>query len=417
MYRAVDVMGFAGGFTLGTVRAGFELVGKRELTGGFGVPNCEGNRELLGHGWRSEVGEPDDWTPVRDAHLVFGNPPCSGFSVMTSSAHRGIDAKVNHCMWAFANYAAACAPPIAIFESVRPAYSTGRPLMQKLRLLLEERTGRPYHLYHVYHNAYELGGVAIRPRYFWVASQVPFGVEWPRLENEDPVVGDAWRDLEGLGDTWQPQPYRRPPTTWSKAVRTDAGVVDGHVTQDALGIRRALDLLRYANEHVGGWPRGRDMSWVTRRCYETTGTLPDSWLHRIPKLLDRNFDTGFITIYRWDDRKPGRVIVGGALSLAIHPTEDRMITHREAARVMGFPDDWQVRPMRHYTGLASTWGKGITVTCGEWIAGWARAALDGHPGTVVGDEVGDRENLIVPPRRSRPRRPADVRSHQEVTTK
>jgi len=63
--------------TLGVVRSGFELVGKRELPGGFGVKNCEVNRHLLGDRWQAQVSEPEAWEVVRDVGLVFGNPPCS----------------------------------------------------------------------------------------------------------------------------------------------------------------------------------------------------------------------------------------------------------------------------------------------------------------------------------------------------
>jgi hypothetical protein len=76
MYRAIDALGFAGGFTLGMVQAGFELAAKREMPGGFGVPNCEANRALLGDSWRTQVGAPESWEVV-DAEVVFGNPPCS----------------------------------------------------------------------------------------------------------------------------------------------------------------------------------------------------------------------------------------------------------------------------------------------------------------------------------------------------
>jgi hypothetical protein len=75
--RAVDVHGFAGGFTLGMVEAGFELAGKRENKAGFGIPNCEANRHLLGTNWKSEAVDPAEWTVVNDAQVVFGNPPCS----------------------------------------------------------------------------------------------------------------------------------------------------------------------------------------------------------------------------------------------------------------------------------------------------------------------------------------------------
>src|SRR3954468_937403 len=103
--RFVDALGFAGGFTLGMVQAGFELVGKRELRGGFGVANCEANRHLLGDSWHAEATDHERWTVPREgAELVFGNPPCSGFSVMSAKEFRGADSKINHCMWAFVDY-------------------------------------------------------------------------------------------------------------------------------------------------------------------------------------------------------------------------------------------------------------------------------------------------------------------------
>jgi site-specific DNA-cytosine methylase len=134
VYRAVDVLGFAGGFTLGVVQAGFHLVGKRELKGAFGVKNCEVNRHLLGDGWRTQVSSPEAWEPV-DAELVFGNPPCSGFSVMSAKEFRGADSPINHCMWSFIDYVARVRPTIAVFESVQMARTRpdGLALMRSLR--------------------------------------------------------------------------------------------------------------------------------------------------------------------------------------------------------------------------------------------------------------------------------------------
>jgi hypothetical protein len=74
--RAIDCLGFAGGFTLGIVQSGFTLVGKREMKGGFGVANCEVNRHLLGYDWKSQAVDPANWE-VTPAEVVFGNPPCS----------------------------------------------------------------------------------------------------------------------------------------------------------------------------------------------------------------------------------------------------------------------------------------------------------------------------------------------------
>ena len=77
----IDALGFAGGFTLGMVQAGFELVGKREMKGGFGVPNCEANRHLLGNGWRSEAIDP--------AHIARPDPGSQRASRIGRQLRRG----------------------------------------------------------------------------------------------------------------------------------------------------------------------------------------------------------------------------------------------------------------------------------------------------------------------------------------
>src|SRR5690606_39300260 len=46
-------------------------------------------------------------------------------------------------------------------------------------------------------------------------------------------------------------------------------------------------------------------------------------------------------------------------------------------------------------GLAATWGKGITVDAGRWIAYWARASIEGTPGSLPWTEVGNRELEVV----------------------
>lgn len=394
MYRAIDTLGFAGGFTLGTVQAGFELVGKREMPGGFGVDNCEANRHLLGPNWTTEVGSPETWS-AQPVDYVFGNPPCSGFSLMTVAASRGIDAKVNECMWSFATFAARCKPIIAAFESVRQAYTNGYPLMTKLRAKLEADTGWRYNLYHVIHDAHEVGGAAIRRRYFWVAvrDDHQFGVRFPRVRR--PLLRDAWEDLSGLQMTWEPQPYRRPATWWSGThVRTDDMLaVDGHVGLTSQAASRIDDVLEMANRN-GGWPVNTSLSVMLKSLYQHFGKLPASWDYRIDRLIAKDFEMGFTIPYRWNPDRAARVIIGGALNLVVHPWEDRLITHREAARVMGFPDDWRISTMKRTSALPLTWGKGITVQCGSWLSGHVKDALDGNPGENSGVQVADREWLI-----------------------
>jgi len=386
VYRAVDCQGFAGGFTLGMVQAGFELVGKREMKGGFGVANCEANRHLLGDTWTAEARAPESWTPVR-ADVVFGNPPCSGFSVMSAKEFRGAHSPINHCMWAFAEYAARVRPLVAVFESVQMARTRtdGLELMRLLRKLMEDRTGDSWTLHHVRHNALAVGGAAMRKRYFWLVTRVPFGIERERRADV-PRLRDIFADLDNLQLEWGAQPYRQPPTWWSKDKRSDTGLVDGHMTVRNPLIQRISDLVAGA-----GWGPGEHISIVARRHYEMHGHLPKSFAAVEKKLVERDFQMGYTTPVRWRGENYARVITGGALQMVLHPYLDRMITYRETARVMGFPDDWNIKPIRNAPGMQLTWGKGITVQCGRWIGEWITRALDGQPGSYRGEVLGDRE--------------------------
>lgn len=386
MYTAVDCQSFAGGFTLGMVQAGFRLVGKREMKGGFGVANCEANRHLLGDSWVAESVNPEQWTPVA-ADVVFGNPPCSGFSVMSAKDFRGADSPINHCMWAFVEYTARCRPPIAVFESVQMARtrSDGLDLMRRLRTHLEELTGVRYTLHHIRHNALAVGGAAMRKRYFWLVSAVPFGIVRER-RRVVPRLRDIFLDLDNLALAWQPQPYRQPPTWWSKDKRADSGVVDGHVAATSPLSRRLGELMA-----VEPWHPGEHMSKVIQRYHARTGLMPPSWAGLQDHIIEKEFQLGFTQPCRWNGENYARVITGGSPGSVIHPTLNRLITYREVARVMGFPDDWRIAPLRHNPGMIMTWGKGITVQCGEWIGRWIGNALHGCPGDYPGEPLGDRE--------------------------
>lgn len=387
-YTAIDCQGFAGGMTLGVVQAGFKLIAKREMKGGFGVANCEVNRHLLGVDWHAEAVSPEAWSvPQGGADLVFGNPPCSGFSVLSSKEFRGADSKINACMWSFVEYAARVCPQIAIFESVQLAYAQGHQLMRDLRLRLEELTGEQWDLHHVLHNALSVGGPAMRKRYFWVASRVPFGVDTPKLE-WIPELRDVIGDLVGLRDQWTFQPYRKPPTWYSQRLRNLAGVVDGHIFIDNPNTRRTRQLLAAVD-----WLPNEHAQKVTRRYFDRYGELPPLWEHLTEKLKGQDFFQGFNTPTMWNPEHHARVITGAGLLNTVHWKEQRTYTHREAARILGFPDDWRIEPLRDVSGLFLTWGKGITVDCGRWVANLAKRALDGSPAQGTGELIGDREFL------------------------
>jgi len=150
--------------------------------------------------------------------------------------------------------------------------------------------------------------------------------------------------------------------------------------------RRIRDLLDGVE-----WKPNEAIGKVASRHWDEHGKLPDSWQHMEEKVVKNDFQMGFTTPTRWDGERYGRVVTGAGLHCIVHPWLPRTATHREVARILGFPDDWKIHPLRNVGGLNITWGKGITVDCGRWIGRWIRAALDGTPGSERGVEIGDRE--------------------------
>lgn len=380
---------FAGGFDTGMVQAGFELVHKTEMKGGFGLANCRANRHILGRKWTWQATDPAEWE-APDADVVVANPPCSGWSVMSSGSFRGPNSPALSCTWAFAEYVARVRPLIAVFESVQQAYThpEGLTTMRALRNYVEEKTNRSWTLHHVLHNAYSVGGPAQRRRYFWVASRVPFGVEPPE-PRPLPLLRDVIDDVATLGRSWYEQPYRAQHSAYARQFISPSGLVDGHYYMRNPLVGRIHDLLDAVE-----WLPGESIATVIRRHYDRFGKLPESFAHQEQKIVQNDFAMGFTTPTRWDGDRPGRVITGGSLQMVLHPWLDRMITHREAARILGFPDDWKIAPLRREPGLYMTWGKGITTHCGRWIGTWLRRALAGSPGSQRGEELGDREYVI-----------------------
>lgn len=362
--KAVDCQGFAGGMTLGIVQSGWQLDGKRENVGGFGVPLVESNRHLLPGPWETEVGPPETWTP-RNVEMVFGNPPCSGFSGLTVLVRsekwkdKGAKAAINHCMWDLVQYAKKCEPETVVFESVQAA---GKRAGRDLMVMLRDELGPEWTLTHVFHNARALGGHAMRKRYFFVASKHPFGVERVRPLEQKTL-------MEIIGDLVDV------PLGWDSTPDGHYAIQNIHAKRvqevlDAVDVPPDVGLVRVAKQHIAEGKPFPNAEW---------------WAAKRPGPFD---------VMRWNGDKPPRVVAGGTPWLALHPTLPRFMTYRELARIIGFPDDWTLRAAEGRQANLNWLGKGVTVANGRWIGTWAKRSLEGSPGTITGEKIGDREYLV-----------------------
>lgn len=392
--RFVDFNGLGGFMSLGFVQNNMEMV-HRTGTLDFGNAVATHNRHLLGDGWETSFSADESkWHYPDDVTIVMGLPPCSGWSCWSGPANRGPEAAAHAHTRALMTYAGRIKPEVVVFECVQQAWTQGREVMNKYRDMVEEISGLKYDLHHVKMNNLKVGGFSYRPRYFWVAVRdgMPFGTEAPFPEKV-PSIMEVIGDLADLPQTWEKQPYRGHKTHWVDRLESKDGVVDGHQGLNNLHNQRIEQIFEYLEVDGQDWDWGEGLSTALKKIYDRRNELPPMWSNKAEKIIEKKFDMGFSLPYRWSGDAWANVLTGGALDLVVHPTRPRCITHREAARIQGLPDDWRIKPARGYSPLQSVWGKAVSVDAGRWMGKWVKGALDGKPGADPGELIGEREWL------------------------
>lgn len=388
-YSALDCQGFAGGLTLGMVQAGWQLAGKRENIGGFGVTGCEVNRHLLGNDWYAQVSEPQAWDPL-SVRMVFGNPPCSGFSTLGVGQGKegnkygiGSEALINECMRDLVRFASRCEPEVVVLESVDRMFTRGRTLATELRNMLIARTRVSWTLHHVRHDVGRLGASQkSRRRYFWVATAPGVILTIPDLPSgaKATTSWDALADLSGLDWTVPgEQAYLYGSTPWSEPLRRSDGLVDGHVTASPLTNAKVIEFTaKY------GWPPGDSLVHVLARLDDDVlENLPTGGgVHSHHKDRARRFNSGAgntmtsFQLWRLNPRTPAKTVDGATPKSIIHPVEDRLLTMRETYRLLGYPDEWRLGERAVYK--QANWpGKGVSPIAGRWIGEAIKDSVDG----------------------------------------
>ncbi len=387
----MDVMGFAGSMACGVDQAGFDIVGKREpsVFKGFGVESFNYNLPWTASDTQVAPWGQWDLPAERDIELVFGCPPCSGFSQLSSvntkvyehtgTTYRGADAEINECMEHLIDYAARIAPEVVIMESVGAAFKLGREWFEQLWRKLRDTTGLDYKLSHVNMNAAWVGGDVKRPRYFMVAHLAPFGI------GLDFVAPRTFLEvLEDLG------PEDLDDTDW------------GHMTRGTRSTERITQTIEWLEKQGLGWEPG---TRLPQNAHDIGLEPPEFWVKpkpsaRPPKregyrpdVYSHWYSSDPFSPVRWRGDKPFGVIVAASLDRAIHPTEPRPLTFREAARFMSLPDTWSMRVLVEQN-RPDELGKAVPTASAKWIAHWAKMSIEGTPGEYAGEDTDDPDIRI-----------------------
>jgi len=319
--RIVDFFCGCGGFSLGAARAGLIPILAFDidpiLTCSF-VANHPKTRLVL-----------SDLATVRGRDVVraldgpvdgvIGGPPCQAFSEI---GHKKHDDPRRSLLGEYFRLVAELKPAFFILENVRGlGYANSRPVLDTA---LSRLPGYYEILGPIVLDAADFGAATTRPRLFVLGY---------RSDRMDRIAPD---DIEGL---------KRAPATVRAAISDLSNAV--MLEDDGAG----FDLWKIVN-------RGRPSSYAARlRSHDRTFTGHRRTMHS-PQVVKRfrRLRPGQVDIVGrhprldWQGQCPtlragtGKELGSFQSVRPIHPTEPRVITVREAARLQGFPDSFNFHP-------------------------------------------------------------------------
>ena len=345
---AVDLFAGAGGMTLGFEQAGFDVLAAVELDPihasvheynfPFWTTICRSvsqtSAQEIRH--RSAIGD-------RDIDVVFGGPPCQGFSLM---GKRDLQDDRNSLVMSFLRLVVDLRPKYFVMENVR-GMTIGKQ-KQVLERVIEEFQGHGYQVNEQIQvlNAANYGVPQNRQRLFLLGCRQGFELpRYPQAKTQDrrkanrrksqataqdllldvPTVAEAIGDLPEVNHypelklrDWVVASYGQP-SEYARRLRVPRIVQDNYAYQR-----------EYSAELLTCSRRTNHTSQTIARFAQTTPGKTDRISHFYRLDLE-----GLCTTLR-----AGTASNRGAFTSPrpIHPTTPRCITVREAARLHSYPD-------------------------------------------------------------------------------
>lgn len=352
--RNVDLFAGAGGISCGLGMSGFSPVLANELVDQYASTykkNHPGTDVVVGD--VREVSESDIkkrlGVSVGDIDLLAGGPPCQGFSV--NAPIRNLDDDRNHLFKDFIRVAEALLPKVVMIENVPGMVSLGRGTVVEQIYLELERLG-----YTVKHKILFAGHYGVpQTRFRMIFIGIRKGgayIEFPEPEFNAKSVAN----FTGAKDL-----CIQVPPLLAQTLKKHTSVWDAISDLPEIGNGYSLDENKWYLTEPSGWYQklmrigGADLknhvcSGLGKVNLERLKYIPQggSWRDIPFELLP----AGLKRARRSDHTKRyGRLDPEGLCSTILtkcdphwgsffHPTQDRIISVREAARIQSFPDDY-----------------------------------------------------------------------------
>lgn len=332
----LDLFAGAGGLSLGFEQAdlGFLPV--------FAVESNQWAAATYAEHFGCEVhAEPiEDLVAFPDAQVILGGPPCQGFSPLGRDRDAVSRARLNSLWQHYLRAVRLVQPEAFVVENV-PEFLKSAEFQVLLRTLDEDPAFADYH-----------------PPAYGVLNAADYGV--PQLRKRGVMVVSRIRDPRPL---WPPAPTHRPDTY--ATVRQAIGDLPLLPTDEDLHWGR--NPRPSSIERYRAVPEGGNRFDLARN---RPDLLPDCWRRKKSGTTDVFgrlwWDRPSFTI-RTEFFKPEK-------GRYLHPEADRPITHREAARLQTFPDDF--RFLGSKIEVARQIGNAVPPLLAQHIAGVVRSVIN-----------------------------------------
>jgi DNA (cytosine-5)-methyltransferase 1 len=314
----IDLFAGAGGMSLGAELAGVKVIYAIEKN-----PFAAETYKLNHPNTTVFVSDIKDITeiPIFDksmATILFGGPPCQGFS----SSNRRTNNTKNENNWLYKEFIRILkmiSPDFLVFENVTGIVSLNKG--EFFRDILQEFNDIGYNCTSAILNAVNFGVPQNRDRMFIVGSKnkIHISLETVTVVSPQVTVNDAIYDLPSLvnGANCDILPYKKDSQTeYVSKMRENLTACTGHlVSKNAEYVLR-----RY--EHIKQGENWRAIPNELMTNYTDSSRCHSGIYHRL----------------RGD--APSVVIGNYRKNMLIHPTENRGLSIREAARIQSFPDKY-----------------------------------------------------------------------------
>jgi DNA (cytosine-5)-methyltransferase 1 len=318
-FTAVEVYSGAGGMSLGArmcdidVKLAVEIDKDAAKTYKHNHPSCQVIVDDI-----KNIKEVNIETN-RGNSIMFGGPPCQGFSLSNKRNRNSTNPK-NWLFKEFIRVAKIWKPKWVVIENVSGLLTTEKGLF--LKLIISELEDLGYTCSYKLLNAVDYGVPQRRERLFIVGSNEGINFEFPKKIGTIITVKDTLSDLPDLlnGAQIDTLEYKtQPKSEYSKLMRKSSKLsLNNYVTKN-----NALVVERYKTI-----PQGKNWS-----------VIPD---YLMQNYKDKSRCHGGI-YYRLKEDEPSVVIGNYRKNMLIHPTQDRGLSVREAARIQSFPDSYEFK--------------------------------------------------------------------------